>query len=56
MIGSRRRARSAFPVPSYLGVNKSELERRIVTRRERTNNEKNNWTDYSTYIKKEVCN
>ena len=52
MIGSRRRATSAFP--SYLGVSKAELERRIVTRRENINSQKENFSQYTDYVKKEV--
>jgi len=50
-IGSRRRARPLLP--SYFGLNKRELERRIVTKRERDNADRLNWQGYSGYVNKE---
>jgi len=45
MLGSRPRARSAFPtkVPSYLGVHKSVLENKIQSKRERESDNGLEW-------------
>ena len=44
---------TSLKIPSYLGVHKSELERRIQTRRENTNRNHESWRNYSDYINKE---
>ena len=46
-IGSRRRARPLLP--AYFGLNKRELERRIVTKRERDNADRLNWQERVTH-------
>lgn len=54
MLGSRPRARSAFPtkVPSYLGVHKSVLENKIQSKRERESDNRLEWQGFTKYISK----
>ena len=42
-----------FKVPSYLGVHKSELERRIQTRRETSARTQASWKNYTNYVNNE---
>ena len=53
MDASKRRARMVFKVPSYLGVHKSELERRIQTRRETSARTQASWKNYTNYVNNE---
>merc|ERR1712128_29105 len=53
MDQSARRARQVFKIPSYLGVHKSELERKMKTRRDRVATQQETFRDYSAYINKE---
>merc|ERR1711962_429581 len=53
MDASKRRARMVFKVPSYLGVHKSELERRVQTRRENSARSQASWKNYTNYVNNE---
>ena len=52
----RNRTKPLFPVPSYLGVHKDVLEKRIKDKRENTDRNLDKWKQFSDYIKKVTVN